>query len=445
MGRAGCFARDLRKGGDGETFRRMTPLAAYIDAHEKDLLALLARLVRLPTVNPPGDHYDAITRLIADELKAAGLTVRRPRVPDALLKKALPPEQWDRPRWNVIGKLSAGARAGRGKAAGPKTLHFNAHYDVVPVSGKWRHGDAFSGAVERGWIYGRGTADMKGSIASLILALRALRATGTRPALDVEVSFTADEETDSALGAGWLVKHGGIRPDYAVVMEGGEGRMIGCGHNGVVWLEVTVHGRAAHGSMPGRGVNALEHLARLVTVLGEHGREIATRSFTAPDGSVRRPTLNVGGVFSSGEGGKINTVPALARFSIDRRVIPNETAAAAERELRAFLAAAARAIPKCRITVAKVSENHPSYAPPDHAFARALARQVARERRCEPVFGCSTGFNDMQFFAQVLKVPTLGYGPGGRDFHAVDERASVKELIASARIYAGLMAEGVEE
>jgi acetylornithine deacetylase or succinyl-diaminopimelate desuccinylase len=417
----------------------MTPLAAYINSHEDELVDLLRRLVALPTVNPPGDHYDAITRLLAAELKTAGLSVRRPRVPEELLRKALPPDQWRKPRWNVLGKLAAP------RAAGPKTIHFNAHYDVVPVSGGWRHGDPFSGKVENGWIHGRGTADMKGAIASLILALRALKATGAAPALDVEVSFTADEETDSALGAGWVVEHGGVRPDYALVMEGGEGRMIGCGHNGVVWLEVTVHGRAAHGSTPRHGVNALEHMARLVLALDEHGREIGRRSFTAPDGSVRHPTLNIGGVFSGGDGGKINTVPALARFSIDRRVIPTETVAEAERELRAFIAAAARAIPKCRVTVTKVSENHPSYASPEHPFARALARHVARERRCRPVFGCSTGFNDMQFFAQVLKIPTLGYGPGGADFHAVDERAPVKELLAAARIYAGLIAEGVPE
>lgn len=422
----------------------MTP-AAYINAREKDLIELLARLVRIPTVNPPGDHYDAITRLLAAELKAAGLVVRRPRVPEALLRAALPPAQWNKPRWNVLGRLAAVRRGAADTGPKRKTIHFNAHYDVVPVSGAWRHEDAFSAKVEDGWIYGRGTADMKGSIASLLLALRALRATGTEPALDVEVSFTADEETDSALGAGWVVEHGGVRPDYAIVMEGGEGRMIGCGHNGVVWLEVTVHGRAAHGSAPDRGINALEHMARLVIALGEHGREIAGRTFTAPDGSVRRPTLNIGGEFSSGEGGKINTVPALARFSIDRRVIPTETAAAAERELREFLAEAARAIPKCQISVKKVSENHPSYAPPEHPFAQALAKHVARERRCRPVFGCSTGFNDMQFFAQVLKVPTLGYGPGGVDFHAIDERASVKELLAAARIYAGLIADGVPE
>jgi succinyl-diaminopimelate desuccinylase len=94
---------------------------------------------------------------------------------------------------------------------------------------------------------------MKGSIASLLMALEALQATRTVPRMNVEVSFTADEETDSALGTGWLVEHAPIKPDYAVVMEGGEGSAVCCGHNGVVWLEVTVHGRPAHGSTPERG------------------------------------------------------------------------------------------------------------------------------------------------------------------------------------------------
>jgi succinyl-diaminopimelate desuccinylase len=418
----------------------MTP-SAYIDAHAADLIALLQRLVRLPTVNPPGDHYDAITRLLAKELRAAGLAVRRPRIPAGLLRRHLPSAQWSQPRWNVVGSRPAifpGA-PGSGRAVSPPTLHFNAHYDVVPVSGEWMHGDAFSGQVQDGWIYGRGTADMKGSIASLLLALRAVRATRAALASNLEVSFTADEETDSALGAGWLVGQGGIRPDFALVLEGGEGARIGCGHNGVVWLEVAVRGRAAHGSTPEKGVNAFEHAARLVLALKDHATQLATRAFTAPDGRVRRPTLNVGGVFASGEGGKINTVPAFARFSIDRRVIPTETVAAAERELRAFLAAAARSIPRCRITVSKVSENHPCFAPPDHALARALATHVGRERRCRPVFGCSSGFNDMHFFAHHLKIPTMGYGPGGEACHAVDERASVRELLASARIYAALM------
>lgn len=408
----------------------MTP-ADYIDRHSNEMIATLQQLVGISTVNPPGENYDAITSLLTDELEAAGLQAKRHAVPRALMKRALPPELQAYPRFNVVGKLAVrGAK---------KTIHFNAHYDVVPVSGKWRHGSPFSGALERGWVFGRGSSDMKGSHASLLLALRALRATRTTPRMNVEVSFTADEETDSMLGAGWLVEHAPIKPDYAVVMEGGQGNAVCCGHNGVVWLEVTVHGRAAHGSQPAHGINALEKMSALVLALEDYKKVLARRTWLTPEGRAMRPTINVGGTFSSGPGGKINTVPAEARFSIDRRVLAVEDHATAERELRAFLAAAARKIPQCRITVEKVSENFACFSPPKHPFFAAMAKCVTDVRRARTVFNVSTGFNDMHFFAHHLKIPTLGYGPGGENYHAVDERASVRDLVNTAKIYAKLL------
>lgn len=152
-----------------------------------------------------------------------------------------------------------------------------------------------------------------------------------------------------------------------------------------------------------------------------------------------RPTLNVGGVFHCGAGAKINTVPAHASFSIDRRVLAIERHNGAERELRAFLAAAARRIPQCRIRVRRISENYACFSEPTHPFFAAMAECVTRVRREPTTFNVSTGFNDMHFFSHHLGIPTLGYGPGGERFHAVDERAKVKELLASAKIYAELI------
>jgi succinyl-diaminopimelate desuccinylase len=385
----------------------------------------------MATINPPGSDYDAITGYLTRELARIGLSATRFPIPGPLLRKALPPSQYGYPRFNVLAKLrSPGAR---------KTIHFNAHYDVVPVSGTWRHGNPFSGAVERGLIYGRGTADMKGSIASLLTALDALQATRTRPRMNVEVSFTADEETDSFLGARWVVDKAPIRPDYAIVMEGAEGNQICCGHNGTLWMEVTVHGKAAHGSTPEDGVNALEKMAALVLALEDYKRRIARRTFVTPEGTRMRPTINVGGVFASGPGGKINTVPALASFSIDRRVLAIENHPAAERDLRAFLRSAARRIPDCRISVAKVSENFSCFTKPTQPFFKAMAASVRRVRRRPTVFHVSTGFNDIHYFAKHLGIPTLGYGPGGEDIHAVDERARVSDLVAAAKIYADLL------
>ena len=152
-----------------------------------------------------------------------------------------------------------------------------------------------------------------------------------------------------------------------------------------------------------------------------------------------RPTLNLGGVFSAGEGGKVNTVPALGSFSIDRRVLPIENIHAAERDLRAFLRRAAAAIPHCRITIEKISDNYSCYSAPTTPYFQAVRQAVAhvRGRASRPTV--STGFNDMHFFAQHLKIPTVGYGPGGLGCHGVDERARVKDLVQSAQIYAHLL------
>ena len=411
--------------------RALVTPADFIDRHPSELLGRLQQLVGVSTVNPPGENYDQITAWLDHELESLGLKTRRYPIPAALMRKHLPPEQLGYPRFNVLGQLAApGAK---------KTIHFNAHYDVVPVSGKWKHGSPFSGAIEGGWIFGRGTADMKGSIASLLMAVRALRAAKVAPKLNLEISFTADEETDSALGTGWLVQHAPIKPDYAVVMEGGEGRNVCCGHNGTLWLEVEVHGHAAHGSLPHKGINALEKMAALVQAFDAYKRTLAARPWKTPEGKIHRPTVNLGGVFHCGEGAKINTVPAHASFTIDRRVLPIERHTDAERELRAFLAAAARKIPQCRITVRKISENFPCFSEPTHPFFAAMAGCVTRARKERTRFNVSTGFNDMHFFSHHLKIPTLGYGPGGEDYHGVDERAKVKELLASAKIYADLL------
>lgn len=403
----------------------------FIDRNTPALLGRLKRLVSFATVNPPGRDYEAVTGYLTRELTKVGLTAKRYPIPGKVMRRRLPESQQGFPRYNVIGKLKV--------PGATKTIHFNAHFDVVPVSGTWRHGSPFSGAVEKGVIFGRGTADMKGSIASLLTALDALGSTRTRPLMNIEVSFTADEETDSYLGARWVVDEAPVRPDYAIVMEGAEGNQVCCGHNGTLWMEVVVHGRAAHGSTPQEGVNALEKMAALVLELETYKKRIARRSFLTPEGKTMRPTINVGGVFENGPGGKINTVPALASFSIDRRVLATEDHAAAERELRAFLAAAAKRIPGCRISVSKVSENFSSFTRPTHPYFKAMAASVKRIRKRPTTFRVSSGFNDIHYFSQHLRIPTLGYGPGGEDIHAVNERARVKDLVSAAKIYADLL------
>jgi succinyl-diaminopimelate desuccinylase len=408
----------------------MTPFE-YIDRNSKQMLNFLGDIIRVPTVNPPGDKYDEMTTLLNKKLIQMGLSSKRYSVPKKILKDALAPQYLAYPRYNVLGKLKG--------LNSKRTIHFNAHYDVVPVSGTWKHGDPFSGKVSDGHIYGRGTADMKGSIASLVLALEALAATKTKPNLNVEVSLTADEETDSALGTGWMIHNTPINPNYAIVMEGGEKDIVCCGHGGVVWLEVSVHGKPAHGSTPQNGINALEKMSALVLALEDYKKILRKTSFKTPSGEMRYPTINVGGVFESGPGGKINTVPSFGSFTIDRRVLAIENHARAEKDLTKFLYAAAKKIPQCSINVRKISENYACFTPPKHPFFKAVGQSLEKVRKEPAVFSVSTGFNDMQFFATELKIPTVGYGPGGDDYHAVNEKVSIKDLMDSAKIYADVL------
>src|SRR5215210_1519356 len=120
----------VKRPGPGHAPRLVTP-ADYIDRHPGELLSRLQQLVGVSTVNPPGENYDQITDWLVRELEALGLRTRRYVLPRALMKKELPPEQQSYPRFNVLGKLAA--------AGAKKTIHFNAHYDVVPVSGQWKH------------------------------------------------------------------------------------------------------------------------------------------------------------------------------------------------------------------------------------------------------------------------------------------------------------------
>lgn len=403
-------------------------LDQHLRRHGRRAVELLQQTVRIPTENPPGVRYLECADLLAGQLRGAGLATRFVAAP-ASTQRRLNPDAAANPRTNVIGFLDAGAK---------HTLHFNAHFDVVPVSGKWKYGP-FEPRVNGAWIYGRGTSDMKGSIASLIFALEGIRATKSKPKCNIEVSFTADEETDSRLGADWISRHGKLRADYALVCEGATGRAICCGHNGCLWFEITITGKSAHGSNPGRGVNALEHMAALLMELQGYKTLIGDRLFIAPDGRSLRPTVNFGGVFGGNSGGKVNTVPGLASFTVDRRVLPGEDVATAEREFRDYVAKAARKIPGIKLHVEKFTESTALFSNPAEPFHQAVAASLKRVRRVSSVPWVASGFNDMHFFSQNLGIPVAGYGPMGERDHGVDERASVKDLVTVARIYGDLM------
>lgn len=408
----------------------MTAIRQYLEDHRDDLTSWLQQLIGFATVNPPGAEYHRCADWLARELQQSGVDARVIAVDDAEQQKHAP-ETAGFPRCNVYGY---GDR-GRGRA-----LHFNAHFDVVPVSSGWTH-PPFSGDIADGRIYGRGSADMKGAIAALVWAIRAVREVDGF-GRDVEVSLVCDEETVGALGAGWMARSGLVRGTEAVVCEGASGNQVGVGHNGVLWLRTTVRGKSAHASQPENGVNAFTEMARIVSGLARSVETLGKRPFRPVDDQVVHPTLVPGGTFGQCDGAKTNIVPGEAWFTLDRRIVPGESIDEVEAETREWIHSAATQGIQAEVTVERVAAARSYVLPTDHAWAQAVRDAVATETGQAPEFHLTPGFTDARYFGADLEIPTIGYGPGGLNYHAIDESASIERLLATARIYASLMMQG---
>ena len=407
-------------------------LRDHLEDHRDTMVSFLQELVRIPTVNLPGENFKECAELLHQRLLQLGLDSEIIAVPAEDLKRELP-DYTDYPRYNVVARRHCGA---------PETVHFNAHYDVVPVSGKWRH-DPFSGAVANDFIFGRGTSDMKGAIAALCHALAALPACGMVPEFNIEVSFVCDEEIGGALGTRQIARQEYCRADYAVVCEGASGTSVGVGHNGVLWLEVAVMGNAAHASRPHQGVNAFEGTSSLVHRLLNGKEEILRRRFLQPNGEEMAPTLCLGGTFGQGPGGKTNIVPDNTWFTLDRRVLPSESLEQADQELQLAIESFAETEPDLEIAIKRVHGAESYFLDPDGCLPRTFARAVHRVLQDETSFSVTPGFTDDRFFGVDLGIPTIGYGPGGFNYHGIDESVSLHELLNASKVYATFLSSGV--
>jgi succinyl-diaminopimelate desuccinylase len=123
-------------------------------------------------------------------------------------------------------------------------------------------------------------------------------------------------------------------------------------------------------------------------------------------------------------------------FTLDRRVLPNESLAEAERHLRAFIRGVCTRVPKLRVTVRKLNQHTSTFSDPSGSFPSAFAASLARVRGQSAKFTVSSGFNDSHFFAGEGRLPTIGWGPGGEACHGTNERVRVGELVEAAQAYA---------
>lgn len=394
-----------------------------------DLLIEMAKdFISIPTVNPPGSNYVEMVNQIGAWCRRLGLEVEVIDVPAEVVVERSPDSQ-NQPRKILLAYL--GAREKR------PHIHFNGHYDVVPATGTWKVTDPFKPVVKDGLLYGRGASDMKGPLASILIALKALAE--FKSELNGVVSFSAvpDEEIGGEAGAKYLVEKKQTFADVCIIAEPSGLDTIWDSHKGQAWLEVTVKGKAAHASTPWLGVNAFERASRLVVCLSDsYVKQLPSKKFNklVPyDDAI--PVVTLGGVVRGG--GKINIVPDSISFTVDRRTVPGETFEEARSEFINALYSCADmlGVDRSDLEVRTILAGEPCVLQNDK-LKSDFAEAVEAALSFKPSFKICQGGLDMRHFISA-NIPTLTYGGGDSSkAHVADECAKVSDLLDAAKVYA---------
>ena len=402
-----------------------------VDRAADEAVAFAADMIRIPTVNPPGEAYEDCARFIGRTLQRLGFDV------EYLAAEGRPEHTVRYPRLNVVGSRT-------GLASRP-TVHLNGHFDVVPAGEGWSV-DPFGGVVRDGKIYGRGSCDMKAGIAAAAFAAEAIRRAGVPVPGKIEVSGTVDEESGGFAGVAWLAEHGRLsatRTDYCIIPEPLNVDRVCVGHRGVYWFEVATRGHIAHGSMPFLGVSAIEGMGHLLQAIREELMPaLATRQTEMPVVPIgaRQATLNINGILGGQAVDGIQTpcVADVCRAVFDRRFLLEEGFEATRREVEAVIARVRARVPRVEYALKDLMIVHPTRTPDDSPVIAAIEHGVQYVLGRPATRVASPGTYDHKHVARIAGVPhCVAYGPGELEqAHQPDEYCRVDDLVNSTKVLA---------
>jgi len=366
---------------------------------------VLQDLVRINSVNPlldpsaPGERE--IAEYVGAAMASAGAQVR-----------------YHEPR---PGRVTVVARL-RGSKPG-RSLMLNAHADTVDVGGM---DDPFSGEIRNGRLYGRGAFDMKGGLAAMMGAVKALADAGSPHGGEILLAAVADEEYAS-LGTEELVRH--YRPDAAIVTEP-TALDVCLAHKGFAWFEVTTRGRAAHGSRYDLGIDANMRMGRVLADLDALERDLRGRT---PHPLVGPPSLHAA-TLAGGSG--LSTYAAGCRLQIERRTIPGESREMVTDEVRRLLRRQVERDPSFQADLEVLLVREPFEVPEDAAIVRALTEASTTVLGRRPAYVGQTPWMDAALLA-AAGAETVVMGATGEGAHAKEEWVD----LASVHQLAGCLAE----
>ena len=406
----------------------MTPVEraihAFVQAHAEAETRFLAEIVKVPSDNPPGD-CDHAAAAVARLIEALGFTVERHKVPDDLVK--------------ANGMISATNLIVRRRyGQGGPTIALNAHGDVVPPGTGWTH-DPYGAEIVEGWMVGRGAAVSKSDIATYAFAMLALEKSGAKLNGAVELHVTYDEEAGGEIGPRYLIETGLTRPDLAI--GAGFSYAVVNAHNGCLHLEVEVLGRSAHAARPSTGVDALEAANAILAALYGWRGCLEARTSAVP--GIGSPQMTVG-LISGGI--NTNVVPDRVVFRLDRRMVPEESPAEVEAELKAVIARAAALHPDAKVVVRRILLAEPLTPTPAGAeLTEALSRHASRVMGEKVAASGVPLYTDARHYA-AAGVPIVLYGAGPHTIeeanaHRADERLPLADLYKATEVIALTLAE----
>ncbi len=370
-------------------------------------LELLLRLVRASSVNPalvegaPGEA--AMAELVAAWGEERGLEVTR-----------LEPEP-GRPSVVLVA---------RGRGGGP-SLMLNAHMDTVGVDGMEA---PFEPRLEDGRLYGRGALDMKSGLAAAMTALEAAAAADLRG--DVLLTAVADEEHGS-IGTSAVLERFGA--DAAIVTEP-TGLELHLAHRGFAVFELHTHGVSAHSSKPHEGVNAVQHMGRVLAGIERLQAELSGRAPHPLTGHGVAQAVRIEG------GEQLFVVPAACRADYERRTLPGETRAQVEAEVDALLQAAGEGARGFRASAELTLLREPFEVAADARIVEVARRHARRVLGQDAVETGSPYWTDAALL-QAAGIPTLVFGAKGVGMHAVDEHVELASVAALEEILVGVVQE----
>ena len=409
-------------------------LKAVIENKKDDLISLTQDLVRIPTLNPPGENYLEICEYLEKRLKRLQFST------ELIRAKGTPGDSDRYPRWNIVARRE-GSKKG-------DCVHFNSHTDVVEVGSGWSF-DPFGGEVNDGKIYGRGTCDMKGGLASSIIACEAFLELFPDFNGALEISGTADEETGGYGGVAYLAEKGFFSPQkvqHVIIPEPLNKDRICLGHRGGWWAEIETLGKIAHGCMPFLGDCAVRHMGAVLeefeSTLYPKLQNRKTEMPVVPEGA-RHSTMNINSI----HGGQVepdpqtnalpsHCVPDSCRIIIDRRYIIEETAEGVKEEIESLLNKVKEERETFQYNIKELNRVIPSMTKKDAPIVKSVSKSIKAVLDKDPDYVASPGSYDQKHIDRIGTLKNcIAYGPGILELaHQPDEYIEIEDMIDSTNI-----------